>query len=30
MKRKATLLSLFALILLGTLGYLWLAPRMMQ
>jgi len=26
MKRKGTLLSLFALVLLGTLGYLWLAP----
>jgi len=26
MKRKGTLLSLFALALLGTLGYLWLAP----
>ena len=26
MKRKGTLISLFAVALLGTLGYLWLAP----
>ena len=30
MKRQGTLLSLFALVLLGTLGYLWLAPANLQ
>jgi len=30
MKRKGTLISLFAVALLGTLGYLWLAPAGLQ